>query len=444
MSLTSQDYAALSDDAYKDYAVGRRDNGKDELVTLNGHSYKIIEHVNNKNNGYQGTIYERADTGEVIVAHRGTEQILLDGVVTDAGMVLTRANLQAPDAIALTQRAVAQAEVSASLNGRAAEVSVTGHSLGGALAQVSAHHHGLKGETFNAYGAASLGYRIPEGGNAMVNHVMSADPVSAASGHYGQVKVYANETEINNLYGSGFRNGAVAGFLMPDSALLAAGRSLDSHMMTNFLDKQSVLDNRASQALAKQNEGMISEYRDKLEFLRGGLTTATRGGIGNAEDIINRIRGPLEPGEPARKAAEEDAHKRDGAMRMDQPGHPGNLLFQDALRGVEAQDLRVGRTPDQHSGQLAGSLAAEMHANGGTRIDNVLMSSDASRTFGVQGEVNDPAHLRVSVATTEAMNTPLDQSSERVASQQAAQQVASQERDLQIEQSQVAARSMNA
>lgn len=444
MSLTSQDYAALSDDAYKDYAVGRRDNGKDELVTLNGHSYKIIEHVNNKSNGYQGTIYERADTGEVIVAHRGTEQILLDGVVTDAGMVVTRANLQAPDAIALTQRAVAQAEVNASLNGRAAEVSVTGHSLGGALAQVSAHHHGLKGETFNAYGAASLGYRIPEGGNAMVNHVMAADPVSAASGHYGQVKTYTNETEIKNLYGSGFRNGAVAGFLMPDSALLAAGRSLDSHKMGNFLGEGSVLDNPASQALAKQNDGMISEYRDKLEFLRGGLTTATRGGIGNAEDIINRIRGPLEPGGPARKAAEEDAHKRDGAMRMDQPGHPGNLLFQDALRGVEAQDLRVGRTPDQHSGQLAGSLAAEMHANGGTRIDNVLMSNDASRTFGVQGEVNDPAHLRVSVATTEAMNTSLDQSSERVASDQAAQQVASQERDLQIEQSQVAARSMNA
>jgi len=85
-----------------------------------------------------------------------------------------------------------------------------------------------------------------------------------------------------------------------------------------------------------------------------------------------------------------------------------------------------------------------MHANGGTRIDNVLMSNDASRTFGVQGEVNDPAHLRVLVATTEAMNTSLDQSSERVASQQSAQQVASHERDLQIEQSQVTARSMNA
>ncbi|PKH70362.1 lipase [Stenotrophomonas sp. Betaine-02u-21] len=442
MSLRSQDYAALADDAYKDRAVGRWAPEEAEVVPIGGHDYRILEHVNNKN-GYQGFIYQRVDTNEIVVAHRGTEQPLHD-VVTDLGMVVARTNLQADDAIALTARANQFAQREETRSGQHLDVTVTGHSLGGSLAQISAHHHGLKGETFNAYGAASLGYRIPEGGNAMVNHVMSADPVSAASGHYGQVKVYANETEINNLYGSGFRNGAVAGFLIPDSALLAAGRSLDSHMMTNFLDKQSVLDNPASQALAKQNEGMISEYRDKLEFLRGGLTTATRGGIGNAVDIIDRIRGPLDPGEPARKAAEEDAHKRDGAMRMDSPGHPGNLLFQDALRGVEAQDLRVGRTPDQHSGQLAGSLAAEMHANGGTRIDNVLMSNDASRTFGVQGEVNDPAHLRVSVETTEAMNTSLDQSSERVASQQAAQQVASQERDLQIEQSQVTARSMNA
>ena len=442
MSLRSQDYAALANDAYKDHAVGRWAPDEAEVVPIGDHNYRIPEHVNNKN-GYQGFIYQRVDTNEIVVAHRGTEQPLHD-VVTDLGMVAARTNMQADDAIALTARANEFAQREETRSGQRLDVTVTGHSLGGSLAQISAHHHGLKGETFNAYGAASLGYRIREGGDAMVNHVMSADPVSAASGHYGEVKVYANQTEINNLYGSGFRNGAVAGFLMPDSALLAAGRSLESHKMHNFLGAGSVLDNPASQALARQNDGMISEYRDKLEFLRGGLTTATRGGLGNAEDIINRIRGPLEPGEPARKSAEEEARKHDGAMRMDHPGHPGNLLFQDALRGVEAQDLRVGRTSDQHSGQLAGSLAAEMHANGGTRIDNVLMSNDASRTFGVQGDASDPAHLRVSVATTEAMNTSLEQSSHRAAAQQASQQVAAQERDMQQEQTQAAVRSMHA
>ena len=106
MSLNSQDYAALSEDAYKDYAVGRRAPGQEEIVPINGHKYKILEHVDNRLNGYQGTIYQRVDTNEIVVAHRGTEQIARDAILTDGGMVVARTNVQAPDAIALTQRAM--------------------------------------------------------------------------------------------------------------------------------------------------------------------------------------------------------------------------------------------------------------------------------------------------------------------------------------------------
>ena len=72
-----------------------------------------------------------------------------------------------------------------------------------------------------------------------------------------------------------------------------------------------------------------------------------------------------------------------------------------------------------------------------------LTSQDyASRTFGVQGQANDPAHLRVSVATTKAMQVSLEQSSERV--QQAATQRMGQEQELQLAQQQNAARQMHA
>ena len=90
MTVPSQDYAALSDDAYKDRAVGRRAPGEEEQVTLNGHKYIVLEHVDNRRNGYQGTVYQRIDTNEIVVSHRGTEQILLDGVVTDGAMVTAR------------------------------------------------------------------------------------------------------------------------------------------------------------------------------------------------------------------------------------------------------------------------------------------------------------------------------------------------------------------
>ena len=55
-----------------------------------------------------------------------------------------------------------------------------------------------------------------------------------------------------------------------------------------------------------------------------------------------------------------------------------------------------------------------------------LTSQDfASRTFGAQGQANGPAYLRVSVATTEATQVPLEPSSERV--QQASTQRMGQE-----------------
>lgn len=432
MTIPSQDYAALSDDAYKDRAVGRRAPGEEEPVTLNGHQYKVLEHVNNTRNGYQGTIYQRVDTKEIVVSHRGTEQILLDGVVTDGAMVTARTNLQAKDAIALTERAMIIADRAIVGRDHKPEVTVTGHSLGGTLAQISAHYFDLKGETFNAFGAASLSYRIPEGGNRMVNHVMAADPVSAASPHYGQVRIYASAQEIKTLEASGFSNSKFNA-LIPDRPLIAAAASLGSHKLGNFLNSGSVLGSEQAKTRAHTNARMIDEYRDDIGERRAATTIISRGTVGGAVDLIDNLRGPLPAGEPAKREAEK--HQRSHtSLRMDDASHPGNPLFTDAQRGVYAQDTRVGRTPDQFSDQLAGSLAAQMHAAGGKRIDSVVMSNDASNTFAVQGNQNDPAHLRVNVDTMLAMNTPLEQSSRKV-EEQAASQRQEQDRNQELTQS---------
>jgi len=81
-----------------------------------------------------------------------------------------------------------------------------------------------------------------------------------------------------------------------------------------------------------------------------------------------------------------------------------------------------------------------MHAAGGNRIDAVLMSEDAARTFAVQGRVEDPAHLRVAVETVPAMNTPLDQSSRAL--QAAAEARQAEQQDRQLTQAQSSTRSM--
>ncbi|QHG87869.1 hypothetical protein K6978_14575 [Xanthomonas cucurbitae] len=156
----------------------------------------------NRPSGYQGVVYQNVDTKEVVVAHRGTEpdrELLKDGVYADGGMVLTRHNAQAADAIELTQRAIELAERQEKRDGLKREVTVTGHSLGGGLTQFTAHHFGLKGQTFNAYGATSLDRRIPEGGNEVINHVMAGDVVSAASWNCGRVEIYVASRENATL-----------------------------------------------------------------------------------------------------------------------------------------------------------------------------------------------------------------------------------------------------
>lgn len=127
MSIPSPQYAGLSEDAYKDRAVGRRAPGQEEIVTIEGQRYAVLEHVNNKSNGYQGTIYRREGSGEIVVAHRGTEGAAKD-ILTDAAMVTSRTNPQAADALALTKDALGYAKEIGKEEGRTPEVTVTGHS----------------------------------------------------------------------------------------------------------------------------------------------------------------------------------------------------------------------------------------------------------------------------------------------------------------------------
>ncbi|WP_061112133.1 hypothetical protein, partial [Xanthomonas phaseoli] len=202
---------------------------------------------------------------------------------------------------------------------------VTGHSLGGDLAQVTAHHFGLKGETFNAYGAVSLDRRIPEGGHDVINHVMAGDAVSAASKHYGQVKIYATPQEVATLQKAGYANDRS---VLDDRNPLVAVELGDSHRMHNFLPvdgngkpDRSVLEDPRSKQLAQQYAPMIDKYRDDVALMRGGLTLASRSAQSmNLPDAINHLRGTLAPGAGAAEmAAERWKETQQRMAREDKP-----------------------------------------------------------------------------------------------------------------------------
>ncbi|WP_349656262.1 DUF6792 domain-containing protein [Xanthomonas sp. 10-10] len=323
MSLTSQQYAALSDDVYQE---PRETGPVSRPVNIGGITYKRLEYVDSPS-GYQGMVYQRIDTNEIIVAHRGTEterELKQDGVYADGGMVAARHNRQAAEAIELTKQALVYAQ-KLGKDGETVEVTVTGHSLGGDLAQVTAHHFGLKGETFNAYGAVSLDRRIPEGGTDVINHVMAGDAVSAASEHYGQVKIYATPQEVTTLRKAGYANDRS---VLDDRNPLAALELGDSHRMHNFLPvdgngkpDRSVLEDSKSQQLAHQYAPMIDKYRGDVALLRGGLTLASRSAQSmNLPDAIKHLHGTLAPGAGAEEMAAE--RWKETQQRMEREDKP--------------------------------------------------------------------------------------------------------------------------
>ncbi|GGY27197.1 hypothetical protein GCM10008098_20330 [Rhodanobacter panaciterrae] len=269
MSISSSDYALLSQDSYHDHQL------KDK-ITLGGVQYEIQDHVDNPRTGYQGTAYKRLDTGEVVIAHRGTEfdrEPVHDGGI-DAGMVLAGVNAQTPDAMAFTRKVLEEAKVDSERSGRPLSVTVTGHSLGGTLAEITAYECGLHGETFNAYGAASLLQGIPRGGHQVIDHVRAGDVVSAASPHFGEEHIYAAQQDINTLSKAGYRDDG--GLLTPRAPLKAI--DFGAHAIDNFVPESKALGHSIispeSEAQYRAHHGMIDRYRSDIMDLRTGLSAS--------------------------------------------------------------------------------------------------------------------------------------------------------------------------
>lgn len=430
--MRSTDYALLAENSYLNPELEKE-------ITLDGVAYKAIDAMDNPATGFQATAYRRLDTNEVVIAYRGTEfdrEPVHDGGV-DAGMVLTGVNLQAHDAATFTQRVLDAEKIDAAVNHHPVNVSVTGHSLGGTLAEIEAAKFGLKGETFNAYGAASL-YGVPEGGSQVIDHVRAGDVVSAASTHFGEVRIYAAQKDIDTLSKAGYHDDSgLLGLRNPVKAI-----DFDAHAIDNFVPDSKMLGhsiiNDDAQKLYQEHHGAIDRYRGDVMGIREGLSapwevpkTIAEEAKETYEHVKENVSEGLHTiGEKASHAWDSVTHpsswfKHDSGPRIDSPEHPQNAMFQQARDGVQKLDAQHGRSSDIRSEQLAGAVTAGAVVSGLTRIDHVALSGDASHTYAVQGELNSPFKQVAEVSTQQAMTTPLEKSTETI------QQHVEQQRQLQ-------------
>ncbi|TMN18636.1 XVIPCD domain-containing protein [Pseudoxanthomonas sp. X-1] len=427
MTVSTQASAALAADAY---VFHPKDDWKKGVVA-DGVEYEIVDQVS-KPSGYQGTLYRNKDTGEFVVAHRGTEfdrQLVKDGLVADGGMVLAGVNSQAHDAVAFTQRAIDRVE---EIGANGLEVTppiVVGHSLGGTLAQISAFELGLKGETFNAYGAAGLTRHIPEGGLDVVNHVRATDFVSAASRHYGEVRTYATEQDIAALKGHGYANDHRVLTDLRNPFGVALGVGVAAHYSSNFLPTNpeggGSIINAEDAARYAEYRPMVDKYRNDIHLVHQGLALP--------RNVVHGVADVLGHGHQARNV---NVGGEVEPVSVPLPGHADlrlDPMFQQIQGHVARLDASLGRTPDAASERMSASLYAKAVESGMTRVDGVHLSIEGAqvrageRVFAVQGNPADPAHLRTSLSTQEAVQAPVEQSfgqaeQSRILQQQAAVQ----------------------
>jgi hypothetical protein len=472
MTLQSTDYALLAQDAYNDPKF-------DKITVLGGVEYQAIDGTDNPRTGFQATAYQRVGTDEIIIAYRGTEfgrEPVHDGGV-DAGMVLAGVNAQTADSVAFTERVMAQAKEKAALYGTPVNVTVTGHSLGGTLAEINASKFGLHGETFNAYGAAGLQQGVPAGGTQVIDHVRAGDVVSAASTHFGEVRVYATEKDIETLRHAGYRDDS--SLLSPRNPVKAI--DFDAHAMDNFTPANprlghSIMDSESA-ARYHAHEHMVDRYRNDVRDIRMGLSASWEipKAVGEFKDAVaHKAAEAIEDGvqvvgrgvsSVAHEVKDGFEHLKEGVQhvgqdisrsvhaveekaagawntlthpgawfdhdkptaRLDDPEHPDHGMFRQARDAVHQLDREHGRTPDRTSDQISGAVVVSARRDGLDRIDSAVLSDDKARIYAVQGTQDSPLKRVSEVSTEQASRTSVAESSQewqRVAMQ--AQQQAQQ------------------
>ncbi|MGH8050104.1 MAG: lipase family protein, partial [Arenimonas sp.] len=285
MSIPVQDYALLSKHVYGDMDAMPPLSKGSEFKSPSGATYKVVE-VSNKSSdlGYQGAIYQNKATGELVVAHRGTEpklsspEVIKDGVIADGAMVFEAVNPQAQAAMRFMDRAKELSQLPAyrwhngspDVNGDTPEITVTGHSLGGTLAQITAERYALGGETFNAYGAIGLsGIREGRSAHGMINHMRATDFVSAGNGHYGEVRVYANAEDIAALQSAGVSTAqqGTAGFVYD------VANNVGAHAMgQSFWPPTNSVISEENRQRYRDNAALVDAFRDDVRTSREVIT----------------------------------------------------------------------------------------------------------------------------------------------------------------------------
>lgn len=386
MSIDANEYARLSSDSYNDRSKEKDSN---KTVSIGGIDYKILDVANaptkkDSKTGYQGTAYRRVDTGEVVIAHRGTEPNAKD-VKTDAGMVFNGHNNQLDEAIEFTKRAMALAKQEAGKTGQPLSVSITGHSLGGTLAEITAAKTGLHAETFNAYGPGVLTqldrYDVDVHAHYpnIVNHVRATDVVGAGGQQFGSVRTYAAPQDIESLRRGRYLDPS----MLPPNPLLAA--DTNAHTIRNFLPNNDVLGdsilNSANEARARAFAEPIKQYQN--DVVQGRIDLHAIANSKSPTVVVNGARLGVQVADAAHTVVAEKATQAmvSGVQAV---GHGAKVVSHAAGQAYDATSAAVvsGAKTVSHAAETTGKAIVSGAQSAGRAAERTY---DATREQVITG-----------------------------------------------------------
>jgi peptidoglycan hydrolase-like protein with peptidoglycan-binding domain len=209
--------------------------------------------------------------------------------------------------------------------------------------------------------------------------------------------------------------------LTPDVAY--CGLSARTQTETNGQASTQAISARSSgdRPLSQGDQG-ADITRLQLQLSRLGFCDAQSQGLAADGDFGNRTR------EAVQRFQHVNGLKMDGvaglrtldalkkgeqAPLLSSPSHPDHALYKQALSGVE--QLPPGNFKSEQERQnAAASLAFDAKVSGLKQIDHVVLSTNGSSLFAVQGRMDDPAHNRVHVDKAQAAAQTIERSTQQL------------------------------
>lgn len=209
------------------------------------------------------------------------------------------------------------------------------------------------------------------------------------------------------------------GPLAGDGSLRSGERGIEVHYLQGALDRLGYRDAEGSRISSDGDFGeRTAEAVESFQRANGLEVTrmadaATLTALGLTQAVQNQPQ--PQPAHSTTTAPSEDATRRQNESPA--PAAPSTSivepttqrLYLEAFSALSRRDAELGREPDDNSRRIALAGTVVALRNGYERIDDIVFNQQTDRLtpgerfFVLQGDARDPAHLRESMPTREAL-----------------------------------------